>query len=645
MASQAPCWTLSLSAEGVPSVRLPPPPSELTRSRVPFVGTLQHLLQILVLGRKEKALARLVDHDAPVGYEQPQSPGRERRRAPQQSRDGCREMRGCQRDRKGDPQAGSPGSDEAAGYVQDRAERVPPTRVHEIHLAGRTPAGGAQHRLHQVVDEDEGLLDLQPTPQHGEEASPAQAEQPEELPTALALPGDKAGPEDHRFQSPLAMQGEQRLLGRALGDLVRGSRAARRGLVDDGFVRRAHGRGAREMHEATDTGLQRLARERLGTGHVHPPEDFRSLAGREAVGDLRTGVEYARDPLADAAQRSGLGEVAHAAQGAQTCCACENALASEDGMAMRAPTSAETSRAHPASPVGVLAEPLEANAATAWRLAPGLCARAPTPERSCAWYHAIYSTLRLLGLAASPERHARFFSDALGRSALAGFERVLVSGAADTAMLAQLLAAYSFRAGARPLVQVLDRCETPLLLCRDYARLVGWEIETRKLDLLDPHAREQPARAFDLICTHSLLALFPPAAKRGAIAAWRAQLRRGGKVASTLRIDPEAALQGAGRSLESTRAFRERVLALASAWPGALVADPVQVADAAELFAARVPSWPVASQQELVGVLEQGGFAIEQLDVVGVPGSLSAASAGPGTARHATYAEFVAVRL
>ena len=64
------------------------------------------------------------------------------------------------------------------------------------------------------------------------------------------------------------------------------------------------------MHEAADAGLQRLARECLGTRHVHPAEDFRRLAGREGVGDLRTGMEDAHDPFTEAAQRSGLGEIA-----------------------------------------------------------------------------------------------------------------------------------------------------------------------------------------------------------------------------------------------------------------------------------------------------------------------------------------------
>jgi hypothetical protein len=304
---------------------------------------------------------------------------------------------------------------------------------------------------------------------------------------------------------------------------------------------------------------------------------------------------------------------------------------------MQTPVSAEATRAPQQRPRD-LAEPLEANAATAWRLARDVCAAAGA-EPGCAWYHGVYPTLRLLGLAATPERHARFYADALDRCALAGFERALVSGAADTAMLAQLLAAYAARTGARPRVQVLDRCATPLRLCRDYAARLDAELETRQLDLCDPRALEPPARPFDLICTHSLLTMQSPEQRPDVIAAWRAQLRPGGKVASCVRIEAEAT-----RPRESG-AFRERVLARASAWRGRLPADPAEIAERAQVFAERAPSWPVASQDELAQLLLEGGFAIEQLDVVDVAGSLPAPDASPGSARPATYAEFVALRV
>jgi hypothetical protein len=74
-------------------------------------------------------------------------------------------------------------------------------------------------------------------------------------------------------------------------------------------------------------------------------------------------------------------------------------------------------------------------------------------------------------------------------------------------------------------------------------------------------------------------------------------------------------------------------------------ADPTALADAAEAYAQRLPAWPAASQQELVTLLARGGFAVERLDVVDVAGRLPAAGASAGTARPATYAEFVAARV
>lgn len=290
-----------------------------------------------------------------------------------------------------------------------------------------------------------------------------------------------------------------------------------------------------------------------------------------------------------------------------------------------------------------LTEPLERNAETAWRLAPDLCARASDDAPGCAWYHGAYPTLRLLGLVASPERHGRFFADALTRCAQAGDARVLVAGAADTAMLALVLTAWA-RVGAEPQVEMLDRCTTPLALCRDYAERAGTKLETRLLDLLDPRAQEQPAQSFDLICTHSLLAMLAPEVRPRAVAAWRAQLRLGGRVVSTLRIDPHGANPDAARARSAASELRARALESTARLRGVSFATPGEIADAAETYALRQPAWPAASPDELVALLAEGGFAIERLDLVDVPGRLPASGASAGVARPATYAEFVAVR-
>lgn len=296
-----------------------------------------------------------------------------------------------------------------------------------------------------------------------------------------------------------------------------------------------------------------------------------------------------------------------------------------------------------------LEEPLVESAWTARQVARELCEGGGEGGESCAWYHGTYPALRLLGLAATPERHAAFYRETLGALAVGpDGGRVLVSGAADTALLALVLRARregaEAAAGAAPLrLRVLDRCRTPLRLCRDYAERVGVPIETRQLDLLAPAAREPPAEPFDLACTHSLLVLVPPAQRAELVAAWRALLRPGGRVVSTVRLDPAPGPPRA--SAEQAEAFAARVRdAAAAAAPGAADDDVEELVTLARRYAERLASWPVASEGALASLLQAGGFALERLQVADVGGRLPGASASAGTARSARYAEFVAVR-
>ena len=283
-------------------------------------------------------------------------------------------------------------------------------------------------------------------------------------------------------------------------------------------------------------------------------------------------------------------------------------------------------------------------------MAGALCEGGGEGGESCAWYHEAYPALRLVGLAATPERHAAFYREALGAFAgRPGFARVLVSGAADTAMLAQLLRAHRAQrgsppgGGARLRIRVVDRCRTPLRLCLDYAAQLGLDLESQALDLLAPAARAPAAEPFDLACTHSLLVLVPPAKRGELVAAWRALLRPGGRLVSTARID--AAPRPPRATPEEAAAFGERArAAAAAARSDGAGPEPGELAALARRYAERLASWPVASEDELTGLLEAGGLSIERLDVVEVGGHLPGASAGSGTDRSARYAEFVAVR-
>src|SRR5690606_40335193 len=101
-------------------------------------------------------------------------------------------------------------------------------------------------------------------------------------------------------------------------------------------------------------------------------------------------------------------------------------------------------------------------AALARELAPRLCGDG---TESCAWYHGFWPYMRLLDYGSSPELHKGFYLEGLAPLAAGGEPRILISGAADFAMLE--VAREAFAGGrARPEFTVIDRCETPLALCR-----------------------------------------------------------------------------------------------------------------------------------------------------------------------------------
>lgn len=76
----------------------------------------------------------------------------------------------------------------------------------------------------------------------------------------------------------------------------------------------------------------------------------------------------------------------------------------------------------------------------------------------------------------APTDHADFYLEFLGAFAREGNrERVLVSGCVDQSTLAHVIGAYE----GYPLeTTALDRCETPLVLCRLLAETTGRSVAT-----------------------------------------------------------------------------------------------------------------------------------------------------------------------
>jgi len=278
-------------------------------------------------------------------------------------------------------------------------------------------------------------------------------------------------------------------------------------------------------------------------------------------------------------------------------------------------------------------ELLRLSAPLAFALARRYCAS------SCRWHHGIWQYLRLLGLVSSAARHQEFFQTELGALARGGalpqgggYRRVLISGAADYAMLEVVAGAYG---GGALLPSLVDICQTPIETCRWYAERQGISLATKAGDILDFDADEP----FDIVCSHSFLQFFTPAARTRLMARWHRLLRPGGKVVTVTRISSGGAFNKA-----KSAAFRDRVLSEAERHRALLDIAPETLADHAARYAAGAARHHLGSGEEVARLFEAGGFSLDRLELKRAEGSVGAGEGGPGLNQGAQYALIVAAR-
>lgn len=148
---------------------------------------------------------------------------------------------------------------------------------------------------------------------------------------------------------------------------------------------------------------------------------------------------------------------------------------------------------------------------------------------NCGTMHGIWQHLLLLDLTANPERNKIFYREQISRLAQErGHRRVLIAGCCDYTMLAIALSAYD-DVDITPDITIIDRCDTPLFLCRWFAEQFNCQIATKKTDMLT----FAPDASFDLICTDGLITVFDQALRPDLIASWHRVLKPGGCVVTT----------------------------------------------------------------------------------------------------------------
>lgn len=134
-------------------------------------------------------------------------------------------------------------------------------------------------------------------------------------------------------------------------------------------------------------------------------------------------------------------------------------------------------------------ENLPGLAAEASTIAPRLCG-------PCRNYHFLWPYLRLAGAPGTVDTGKHHLRQMISDALSPGKKRVLIAGCADTGLFALVAEAASDAE-----IVALDRCETPLELCRRYAERRDLSIRTLRLDLEN---LAEPS-SYDLVLAHSIL--------------------------------------------------------------------------------------------------------------------------------------------
>jgi SAM-dependent methyltransferase len=220
----------------------------------------------------------------------------------------------------------------------------------------------------------------------------------------------------------------------------------------------------------------------------------------------------------------------------------------------------------------------------------------------CRNFHALWPYLRIGRISSGVEGGRAALAAAIGDVCQSGPKDVLIAGAADTGVLC--LAANA-PGGRNARFFLADVCETPLLLCRDFAQTWNLHLETWLGDLVEfGHERR-----FDVIVAHSLLQYFAPAQRIPLFARLAAALRPGGRL---LQIFNTGRRIREPHMTEYRNDYADWVLAQLSA-------RDIALPEPRETFHARLTAYAeereeregvVESEDEVIAMMQAGGLTV-----------------------------------
>jgi len=241
-------------------------------------------------------------------------------------------------------------------------------------------------------------------------------------------------------------------------------------------------------------------------------------------------------------------------------------------------------------------EDLPQLAVDAFEIAGDLCG-------DCRNFHMLWPYVRIAG-ASGGDVGTPLYRSVLSRLLSKGGKRILIAGSADTGLLAVVA-----RAGSSDTeITVLDRCETPLELCRRFASRWSLPIRTVHQDLTELAAQT----SFDVVFVHMLLQFIRSDQQLEVLSRMRRSLRPDGRLVLAFRTSDH--IEDAFVP-DYRRGYAEHLIEQ-------LDARKIPLPEPRDVFGRRIEIYAEqrrgrvgthGSREEVEQLIETAGFAIEEL--------------------------------
>ncbi len=220
----------------------------------------------------------------------------------------------------------------------------------------------------------------------------------------------------------------------------------------------------------------------------------------------------------------------------------------------------------------------------------------------CQTHHLMWPMNRIARIVSAVEGGRQDFAAAITRHSAGGRKRILIAGCSDTGILC--LAANAVREHGAEFF-VVDQCDTPLELCRRFAKRWDLQIETQAVDANDIAF----SREFDIVLAHSMLQFIAPAQRLNVVSRFARALKPGGVAIQV--FNAGARIEGA-LATEHERDYPDLVLARFDEC-GIVLPEPRDKVRARLEFQSlrrRQLEGAVATPEEYDALLQAAGFTV-----------------------------------